>query len=268
MTQLTDARDHDALDEALDHVILGLPVPAPEGLEPLLETAHFAREAFATEVPADVARVQLAALTGVAPIGRKRSRRRLAVTLLAAAVTVVLLAGSAVAASAGALPGQLLYPVKRAVEKIDLTLHRDPASRARLHLQFAERRLDELSTLLELRRSGQNVDIGAAMSAYQAEISAVQAAVDDASPSAQLEALLGHVQDELAGHVAVLEQLRDNVVPSQARDAIQNAIDRAETARTNVMHGRSGGGKPSGTPGGSSSTPSLPPSPGKSSQHR
>ena len=259
---MTDAREHDALDEALDRLVLGQPAHAPEALESLLQTARVAREAFAIEVPGDLADAHIAALTGVRAIGPKRSRRRLIVTLLAAAISVLLLTGSAVAASAGALPGQLLYPVKRAVEKIDLALHGDPAAKARLHLQFAQRRLDELSTLLELRRAGQNVDIGAAMSAYQAEINAVQADVADAPPGAQLEALLGHVQDELAGHVAVLEQLRDNVVPPQARDAIQNAIDRAETARTNAMHGRTGEGKPSGTPSGRPATP------GKSGPHR
>ena len=264
---MTDAREHDALDEALDRLVLGAPAHAPEALDPLLQTARAARAAFAIEVPEDVAEAHLAALSGVHTIDRKRSRRRLIVTLLAAAISVLLLTGSAVAASAGALPGQLLYPVKRAVEKIDLALHGDAASQARLHLQFAQRRLDELSTLLELRRSGQNVDIGAAMRAYQAEINAVQADVADAPAGAQLEALLGHVQDELAGHLAVLEQLRDNVVPPQARDAIQNAIDRAETARSDVMHGRIGGGKPAGTPS-SRSTPGVPPSPGKSGQHR
>lgn len=265
---MTDLREYDALDEALDRLVLGEPAHAPAALEPLLQTARAAREVFSIEVPGHVAQAHLVALAGARTIDPQRSRRRLIVTVLAAAIAVLLLSGSAVAASAGALPGQLLYPVKRAVEKIDLALHGDPASRARLHLQFAERRLDELSTLLELRRSGQNVDIGGAMSAYQAEISAVQSAVDDASPSAQLEALLGHVQDELAGHVAVLEQLRDNVVPPQARDAIQNAIDRAETARTNVMHGRTGGGKPAGTPSSRPSTSGVPPSPGKSAQHR
>ena len=265
---MTDLRERDALDEALDRLVQGEPARVPEALEPLVQTARAAREMFAIEVPGDLAQAHLAALAGARAIDPKRSRRRLVVTLLAAAITVLLLTGSAVAASAGALPGQLLYPVKRAVEKIDLALHADPASRARLHLEFAERRLDELSTLLELRRSGQNVDIGAAMRAYQAEIGAVQTAVDDASPSAQLEALLGHVQDELAGHVAVLEQLRDNVVPPQARDAIQNAIDRAETAQTHVMHGRTGGGKPTGTPSGRPSTSGVPPSPGNSAQHR
>lgn len=263
-----DSRAYDALDAALDRLVQGQPAAVAEGLDPLLQTARAAREAFATEVPDAVARAHIAALTGVATLERKRPRHRVAIVLIAAAITTFLLAGAAVAASAGALPGQLLYPVKRAVEKIDLAFHHDPASRARLHLEFAQRRLNELTTLLELRKEGQNVDIGAAMSAYQSEISQVQQAVAEDPVNASLQALLTHVQDELAGHVAVLTQLRDSVVPEQARDAIQNAIDRAETARANALQRRASGGQPAGTPSPPSS-PGGPPSvnPGKSSTH-
>jgi len=266
---VTEAREHDALDAALGRLVRGESAQAPEGLDPLVQTARAAREAFATEVPDAVARAHIAALTGAATLERKRPRHRVAMVLIAAAITTLLLAGGAMAASAGALPGQLLYPVKRAVEKIDLAFHRDPASRARLHLEFAERRLNELTTLLELRKAGQSVDIGAAMSAYQSEISQVQSAVAEDPFGASLQALLSHVQDELAGHLAVLAQLRDSVVPQQARDAIQNAIDRAETARANALQRRVNGGQPADTPTSPPSSPGGRPSvnPGKSSTH-
>ncbi len=266
---MTDLRAYDDLDAALDRLIQGEPAHPPEGLDPLVQTARVAREAFTIEVPDAVARAHIAALTGATTLERRRPRHRLLVVLIAAAITTILLAGGAVAASAGALPGQLLYPVKRAVEKIDLAFHHDPASRARLHLEFAQRRLNELSTLLELRKAGQTVDIGAAMRAYQSEISQVQDAIAQDPASADLQALLSHVQDELAGHVAVLTQLRDTVVPTQARDAIQNAIDRAETARANALQRRASGGHSPDTPSTPQSSPGGPPSvnPGKSSTH-
>ena len=266
---MTDLRAYDALDAALDRLVQGEPADAPEGLDLLVQTARVAREVFKTEVPDAVARAHIAALTGATTLERRRPRHRLVVVLIAAAITTILLAGGAVAASAGALPGQLLYPVKRAVEKIDLAFHHDPGSRARLHLEFAQRRLNELSTLLELRKAGQNVDIEAAMRAYQSEISQVQDAIAEDPASANLQALLSHVQDELAGHVAVLTQLRDTVVPAQARDAIQNAIDRAETARANALQRRASGGHPTDTPSTPPSSPGGPPSvnPGKSSTH-
>ena len=235
---MTDARAHDALDAALDHLVQGLPADAPmsagEGLEPLLWTARAAREALSVEVPEDVVRAHLAALGEMEPPVRSRPRHRVAFVLIAAAITTVLLGGAAVAASGSSLPGQLLYPVKRAVEKIDLALHRDPASQARLHLEFAQRRLTELSDLLALRRAGETVDVGAAMSAYQSEVAKFQAAIvtDAANPGYQ--ALLGSVEDQLQGHLAVLSALRDNTVAGPAQTAIQNAIDRAQTAQAAV----------------------------------
>jgi hypothetical protein len=265
---VTNAREYDALDAALDRLVAGLPADPPAGLEPLVQTARAAREALSLEVHGDLAAAHLEAMgiqpesAAVRPI--RRRRHRLATILLAAAIGLLLLGGSAVAASGSALPGQLLYPVKRAVEKIDLALHSDPSSRARLHLEFARRRLDELGTLLAKRRAGENVDIGAAMSAYQDELSQVQDAVAADALGQDLQTLLGNVQDELAKHLSVLIALRDGTIPDEARTAIQNAIDRAQTARDSVMQGRINGGKPDGTPG---ATPSLGPpsqSPGKS----
>ena len=262
---MTDARAHEALDAALDHVVQGLPagasITAGEELEPLLQTARAAREAFAVEVPDDVANAHLAALLQVPTIKRARPRHRVALTLIAAAITVVLLGGAAVAASGSSLPGGLLYPVKRAVEKIDLALHRDPASQARLHLEFAQRRLTELSDLLALRRAGETVDIGAAMSAYQSEVAKVQAAIATDTLDPGYQALLGSIEDQLQGHLAVLSALRDNTVPGPAQSAIQNAIDRAQTAQSAVSKSHTGEAPPKVEP---SNTPSRRPTPPQS----
>jgi hypothetical protein len=262
---LTDARAHDALDAALDRLVQGLPadasIAADEGLEPLLQTARAAREALSAEVPEDLARAHLAALGEMEVRERARPRHRLAFVLIAAAVTVVLLGGAAVAASGSSLPGQLLYPVKRAVEKIDLALHRDPASQARLHLEFAQRRLTELSDLLALRRAGETVDVGAAMSAYQSEVAKVQAAIATDVTDPGYQALLGSVDDQLTGHLAVLSALRDDTVAGPAQTAIQNAIDRAQTAQTAVSNSHTENNLPPVQPTKPpSKRPSTPPS--------
>ena len=160
-----------------------------------------------------------------------------------------------------------MYPVKRAVEKIDLALHRDPASQARLHLEFAQRRLTELSDLLALRRAGETVDIGAAMSAYKSEVAKVQDAIATDTLDPGYQALLGSIEDQLQGHLAVLSALRDNTVPGPAQSAIQNAIDRAQTARSAVSKSHTGTGQPKGEP---SNTPSKRPSslPSQGTSHK
>jgi len=53
-----------------------------------------------------------------------------------------------VATSAAALPGEMLYPVKRAGERVDLLLHTDPGDDARILLEHAQTRLDEVAGLL------------------------------------------------------------------------------------------------------------------------
>jgi hypothetical protein len=264
---MSAARAADTLDEALDLLVAGRPVIVSGNLSPLVGTAHAAREAFALEVPPIVAARHLAALgiTSVSPLERGRSRRRhrVAVVLIAATLGLLLMGGAAVAASGSALPGQALYPVKKAVEKIELAFTNSPSSRAKLHLEFARRRLDELSALLEKRRNGEDVNIGAAMSSYKDEVADVEDAVAADALGQDYAALLAKVQGELAKHVDVLTQLQSQV-PAQAQDAIANAIARAQNAQDNVMHGRSGDhGKPGGTPGG---PPSV--NPGKSQSHR
>ncbi|KAA1397174.1 DUF5667 domain-containing protein [Aeromicrobium ginsengisoli] len=52
-----------------------------------------------------------------------------------------------VASSASAVPGEMLYPVKRSVESVELALHRDDASRGSFQLRQAAERLAEARKL-------------------------------------------------------------------------------------------------------------------------
>lgn len=74
-----------------------------------------------------------------------RRRMVIATTLVATSLGL----GSMASASASALPGEALYPVKRATEQVELTFHRDPADRGAFQLELAERRLEEARALSE-----------------------------------------------------------------------------------------------------------------------
>lgn len=96
-------------------------------------------------VPADVRRDHLSVLRGELSRRRPRTgrlRRRAVVTLVAATVTV--LPVGVAAAAQGAVPGDVLYPVKLATERVQRLVDRDVASR---------HRVEELEVLLE-RRAG------------------------------------------------------------------------------------------------------------------
>ncbi|MBC7224822.1 MAG: hypothetical protein H5T59_11210, partial [Anaerolineae bacterium] len=75
---------------------------------------------------------------------------------VAAALLVVMLlagfVGGTVYASAGALPGDTLYPIKRFNEQIQLTFTFGEVTRARLREELAERRREEARQVLEQKR--------------------------------------------------------------------------------------------------------------------
>lgn len=76
---------------------------------------------------------------------RRPVRRRVA-SLTAAMVASAGVIG-VVASSASAVPGEMLYPVKRSVESVELALHRDDASRGSFQLRQASERLAEAQQL-------------------------------------------------------------------------------------------------------------------------
>lgn len=86
-----------------------------------------------------------------APARNRPVRRRIA----AAAAVLVAAAGGVglVSSSASAIPGDMLYPVKRSVESVELQLHRGDASRGSFQLERAAERLTEARQLQAEGRS-------------------------------------------------------------------------------------------------------------------
>ena len=79
-------------------------------------------------------------------------------------------------ASASALPGDLLYNVKVGVEDIRLSFSQDPLKDAELLILFADKRLEEVSELLEASR---NDDVPIALAGYEDLITDLIAMADD-----------------------------------------------------------------------------------------
>ena len=76
---------------------------------------------------------------------------RFAVTFIFIAI-VLLSGGGLIAASAQAIPGDELYPVKRSFETVRLGLTINPQSHQQIEEQYQSRRLDEVERLLALKR--------------------------------------------------------------------------------------------------------------------
>jgi len=160
----------DILNECLERVFKGESIEAclnayPEQaskLEPLLKTSLvLMRKAAAIRPDAEYkarAQYQLQAMF-YAKHERAEKKVRIPVwhrkwAVAMTTVLVILLAGiGAVAALGSALPDDALYPVKLAAEQVRVTLAFSDVDEAKLHLQFAERRADEMT---EMARQGKS----------------------------------------------------------------------------------------------------------------
>lgn len=143
--------------EELDRLIDGLldgadgPQDVAHGYA-LMNAARQIRELADEPIPADVRDRHLAAIrTAAAGPARETSsagwlstlRRRAAGIAAATTLAFGATGGGAVALAQDANPGDTLYGVKRISENVALAITSDDA---RLHLEFAERRLDELES--------------------------------------------------------------------------------------------------------------------------
>jgi hypothetical protein len=72
---------------------------------------------------------------------------------LAAVLALVAAGGGTVAAASGSLPGDVLYPVKTATEKVERFLSFGDEAKASFHIKMAERRLEEIESLIEKSRT-------------------------------------------------------------------------------------------------------------------
>ncbi|HEV8374367.1 MAG TPA: DUF5667 domain-containing protein, partial [Actinomycetota bacterium] len=153
-------RLHDELDVLLD----GRLGEVSEDLAPLLQAADELRaELAAFELDPEVADRHLERLlngdapAAVVPLPTRRAprdgwRRRVAAVALAAALVLA----PATIASASSLPGDTLYPVKLAVEKIRLATAMWSSTReAGERTRVADERLEELNRLVDLSRFSQ-----------------------------------------------------------------------------------------------------------------
>ncbi len=145
-------RRAEAFQNALDgHVDL----TEPELVE-FVQLAHALRDvppvALGSEAR-DSIRAQLVAeadtvLSPGAPApAQPRRRRRVVRTVAGSAAAAAALSGGLVAVSADALPGEVLYPIKRGVEQLELTFGGGGASNGTTHLDHASERLGEATSL-------------------------------------------------------------------------------------------------------------------------
>ena len=206
--------------------------PTPDR-DPLL--ASQGRERFLSElegIPAAVPKSPLAWLAGLFKSGNPNANtvgtknRKFAIsTLVALIVVVVMLFGGVSAtayASQSALPGDALYPVKTSLELTQISLANDAYLRAQLHLEFAQRRMNDITELL---LQGRNSDVVFASSEFEVYIQKAMETtqiilVSDPERGAELSRL---VSQALLDYAVALKSVLVNA-PEVVKPAVEKAL--------------------------------------------
>ncbi len=160
----------------------------------------------------------------------RRQHRFSPVQVLGAAVLAfALVTGSVAYASDAAAPGDMLYGLDRAIERVRLNMAANGEDVIALRLAFAEERLKEVEDRVA---AGDLDNTQAALEYYDAEISALAELVagqDGFDEQAHIEL----VNAALSQHNEVLQRVLEKV-PEQAKEAIQNAIEKQDKVRGNL----------------------------------
>ena len=134
--------------------------------------------------------------------------------------------------SQGALPGELLYPVKIVTEKIELAVTKDEIKKTELHLEFAGKRLDEVEQLIESDKDGTQIDN--ALSSYQKELNESRKILEDTGAKKPEIAVIVDQQTEInKKSMAVISEkmqkkIREGKISKKYEDILEEAGEHAE----------------------------------------
>ena len=163
-------------------------------------------------------------------------RRRSFALAMASLVAVVLVLGSAVSASAASVPGDVLYPVKRATEQVRLALTPD-GQQVDLHLEFARQRLQELNVLQERGEVSEELLV---------EISNETALVLDRVPTLPQERQqivlmsLTDFQDQQVKILEVMASSAQGEAQTKVMNALADSATKQQQAKTLLLGAASG----------------------------
>ncbi len=129
-----------------------------------------------------------------------------------------------VGVSAEALPGEMLYPVKRGVENIELAFHNDDSSRGQYRLAQASERLAEARRLTNDNSPQARDQVAGVLDDFSAQAkdgSGAMFRVFDRNRSDEPITVVNDFSAAAAADLAILS----SQVPSSAGDSFQNAAD-------------------------------------------
>lgn len=138
-------------------------------------------------------------------------------------IGLVAVGGGIVAASQNAVPGNVLYGLKNATEKVRTVLSFTHSEKAQTHLSITLEKLEEIERLRSQKNPAQHIT-AAAESLKKHQDAAIEELNQSNSNNQNTPDLVNKLQMNSEQQQTVLQDLL-NKVPEAAKQGIQNAID-------------------------------------------
>ena len=152
---------------------------------------------------------------------------RLRPLIIVAVIAVLLFGGIGAtnAAAQSAIPGDALYSVKTYIEQTQLNLSQNAGNRAQLKIAFAQKRLDEISTLI---REGRYREIKPTVLSFEAAINGALLELETVAKTdpARVTLLTTEITSALTQYAQILTTLA-TTVPETIQPEINRALDSA-----------------------------------------
>jgi len=144
---------------------------------------------------------------------------------------------ASVNASFDSVPGDVLYPVKIATERMQVTLATSGQQRAKLHAEFAGRRIDELNAITSSDLEGKDVRVRVAMDGFQQEIASVNSElVSFTSSNPNEAAALAIIVDQKTDAYVVAISQTVPTVSEESKSTVAEALTAAEASNVQAIN--------------------------------
>lgn len=185
------------------------------------------RKSFSARIEADVRQLPQTLQTS-----RISSWTLLPVAQIAIALVIFLFITSVgvVVASDRSNPGDILYPVKKAVESAQVAVASSPTARAILQIHIAGKRVREMKDVVDTNKNSQELD--ELSHEYEMHVDQSLAELDSASSSAATAR--ENVVKALEKHEETLQTVK-NEVPEDHQASIDRAIDASQKGQEAVQ---------------------------------
>lgn len=163
-----------------------------------------------------------------------------------ALLAVIGVGGVATVASQKSVPGDILYPVKETTENVRVATAFSDESKARVHLDIAEEKLNEIEKLGSKDKSADKI-LAASERVVKNQEKATEKIEKAQSEGKDIDTIVLKLQSNLERQQSVLARVLEKV-PEEAKAAIQRAMENSQRGLINAQEMQTNSkGKPNDT---------------------